>query len=1177
MAGRLDTELVIRAGVEGINDIQNLLEQIQNMDGDVDELRQASAQLAQQWQTLGTDEQTQQLTALAEQTERLRQLTADRMQIGLTGDEQVRQQIQDITQAFQRLSNSGTLSQQELQRATQLYEQRLQQLQAELGETEHAQQQLNHSTGGLTQVLGGLQGVLATLGVGLGVAELLAMAEQFKNIEAQIRLATGEGANFINAMQGVKDVANQTFTSMQDTGQLFSRIAQVSKDISLSQQDALNLTATIQQAIQISGGSLESNQAALTQLIQGLQSGVLRGEEFNSIMEQSPRLAQAMADGLGVTTGELRNLAQEGKLTAEVVLQAIQSQSQAINAEFQSMPTTVSNAITQVQNNLLRLVGDIDKELQSSSGLANFIQSIAEGLDNIDPATIEAVKLAFSTLGEIAHSLGGMLGDVVDTLGELWNVFDGTSNAEQKVSALTKTIQTLTYPIAWLSDGLKAVQIAGESMAGSLLLAVGKLYEGFLLITGQSTQAAENMINQGGKLLDQSIQHLQNFESASQQLHTNLNKTHQQRLDETAEKAKQAYEKMAQDGTASAGQLQEAYIQMMQAVIAAKGGVIDANLQLELAEKGLQASISDTGKVMIQVAEHSKVASESNAQQSKKLQDAFAALNLDVEEFATGLNSKAKNALDAFSEIVRQASLNTEAFAQSSQNSKDSTEQLARAYTAAQAQIGKNQQAQDALNQSLLDAVNGNQQLAERIRQTAQAQQLAKNASDAQKQALDRLGLSMQAVNQGMSKAGFEMAQHFRIGIEAIQQQATSAQSLKTALQQALDVSLQSAQTQADFKAIQQALIDVGVNAQISHQQMQLLNAGMQGGADAVKTLQQQIEQHNLSISENSEQLNQNRLASLANAEAKKQLSDTNQQLSQSSEHAMQAEKSFSDGMPAFVAAAHAKLNAMQQLGEQIAGSTTLVQHYGQIVRQSAVVDMASWIRASHNAMREIEKQAESFQNAKQSALDMTQALGKASVSSDDLAKAQAALQHATSQSIAGVVKMDSQTLDNLKNAIDSARQKMQGLANDAKQTADSLEANLARLQGNENKALQIEQSKKLAELEQRLKTAQQRGNQAEIAELQRALNLQRQINSEEQKQAQQRQAQSSQAQRPNSHHNNGKNGINTTPAMQGYPSHNVSADDIVGALDARFAEGQAQGRQQLAQELYNAAKRRAY
>src|SRR5574338_476149 len=89
---------------------------------------------------------------------------------------------------------------------------------------------------------------------------------------------------------------------------------------------ALSLTERISQALRISGASATETQSALLQFGQALASGVLRGEEFNSVVENSPRLAKALADGLNVPIGRLRKLAEEGRLTADVVVNALMSQ-----------------------------------------------------------------------------------------------------------------------------------------------------------------------------------------------------------------------------------------------------------------------------------------------------------------------------------------------------------------------------------------------------------------------------------------------------------------------------------------------------------------------------------------------------------------------------------------------------------------------------------------------------------------------------------------------------------------------------------------------------------------------------------------------------------------------------------------------------------------------------------
>lgn len=210
-----------------------------------------------------------------------------------------------------------------------------------------------------------------------------AVADQYNNLRARLSLVAGEGPALESAFEAVRQVALETSSDLEATVTLFGRISQAGKELGISQQQALQLTQTIGQAIQVSGGSAESANAAIVQLVQGLQSGVLRGEEFNSIMEQAPRLARALADGLGVTTGKLREMSKEGRLTSEVVLNALQGQASAVAAEFEKLPPTIGRALQNLSTQWTTYVGEVDKATGASTTAAQAIQAVGENLDEI--------------------------------------------------------------------------------------------------------------------------------------------------------------------------------------------------------------------------------------------------------------------------------------------------------------------------------------------------------------------------------------------------------------------------------------------------------------------------------------------------------------------------------------------------------------------------------------------------------------------------------------------------------------------------------------------------------------------------------------------------------------------------------------------------------------------------
>ena len=270
-----------------------------------------------------------------------------------------------------------------------------------------AQQQLQHHRtvrDGVSEIGTQLQKIqqIAMVAVGGGflggmVKDLAKTADEFKNLQARIRLATGEGAAFDAAFKDIAESALRTGSTLESTGTLFAKLAkagvEAGKSLQVAQLEALGLTETINQSIQLSGGSADSAKAAVIQLIQGLQSGVLRGEEFNSVMEQAPRLAQALSDGLGVTTGKLRELAGQGKLTADTVMGALQGQADVVAAEFAKLPNTVGVALQNLSTQWLMYVGAADNGMLSSSNAAKLIDGLSKNLDTLVTTLTVAGKI----------------------------------------------------------------------------------------------------------------------------------------------------------------------------------------------------------------------------------------------------------------------------------------------------------------------------------------------------------------------------------------------------------------------------------------------------------------------------------------------------------------------------------------------------------------------------------------------------------------------------------------------------------------------------------------------------------------------------------------------------------------------------------------------------------------
>lgn len=267
---------------------------------------------------------------------------------------------------------------------------------ANLGQTALTLNQAKELITSLVQTLGGVP------------AEVLKTADAYNNLAARVQLVTGAGPAFEAAFDGIAQVAQRTSSNLESTGLLFTKLAEAGKSMGIGQTEALKLTETVNQAIQLSGASAQASDAAIVQLVQGLQGGVLRGDEFNSVMEQSPRLAKALADGLNVGTGELRKMAEAGHLTADTVIKALQGQSDTVASEFAKLPPTVGRALENLSTSWTLYVGETDKATGASKAAATVISALAANLNTIAGYLIDAgqAAAAFAALKLAQHFIG---------------------------------------------------------------------------------------------------------------------------------------------------------------------------------------------------------------------------------------------------------------------------------------------------------------------------------------------------------------------------------------------------------------------------------------------------------------------------------------------------------------------------------------------------------------------------------------------------------------------------------------------------------------------------------------------------------------------------------------------------------------------------------------------------
>ncbi|MCE1053425.1 tape measure protein [Pseudomonas alloputida] len=252
---------------------------------------------------------------------------------------------------------------------------------------------LNSSMSSLRSTAADLAGpLLAMFGGATLTKSIYDAAEAYSSLTNRMRLVTETANELSTAQSAVFQIAQSAYQPLTATAELYQRIATNQKELKLTGEGVAGIVGTISKTLAISGASAASSSAALVQLGQAFASGTLRGEELNSVMEQAPALAQAIAAGMGKTVGELRALGAAGLLTAEAVVQALQKQEAAVDALFNKTAVTIGNSLTAFGNSFTQMVGKLDQASGASQAIAGNVLSVSRAIDTLTSASAETAK-----------------------------------------------------------------------------------------------------------------------------------------------------------------------------------------------------------------------------------------------------------------------------------------------------------------------------------------------------------------------------------------------------------------------------------------------------------------------------------------------------------------------------------------------------------------------------------------------------------------------------------------------------------------------------------------------------------------------------------------------------------------------------------------------------------------
>ncbi|MBJ8463090.1 tape measure protein [Acinetobacter nosocomialis] len=239
------------------------------------------------------------------------------------------------------------------------------------------------SMDGLSVATRQLAGYMAGL---VTISTAISKMDAYTGLQNRLKLVTNNQTELNKATEDTFRIAQKTYSAWDSVLQVYQRFSDNAKTLNLTMDDTARLTETVSKAVAISGASAQAADAALVQFGQALASGTLRGEELNSVMEQTPALAKAIAQGMGITVGELRTVAAEGKITSQEIVKALKNVQNDVDALFAKTDITISQSLTLLNNEITKFVGESGKGSGAAEVLSGSIKTLAGNLDVLTSA-----------------------------------------------------------------------------------------------------------------------------------------------------------------------------------------------------------------------------------------------------------------------------------------------------------------------------------------------------------------------------------------------------------------------------------------------------------------------------------------------------------------------------------------------------------------------------------------------------------------------------------------------------------------------------------------------------------------------------------------------------------------------------------------------------------------------
>jgi len=353
----------------------------------------------------------------------------------------------------------------------------------------------------------------AFIGVGAGVRALVNYADTLTNVQNRLKLVTNSQQELTERTSDLFGIANRTRSSFESTATLYNRVALSARELGKSQEELLQFTESLNQAIILSGVSATEARNGLIQLSQGIASGALRGDELRSVLEQLPAVADVIAERLGVTRGELRLMGAEGLITADIILDAFKDAREELEDRFALTVPTVSQSFEILKNKVIEFVGAVDQSGGVSQKLSQAILFIADNAETllrsfgalasfmvadfalgavfkvINALRVLSVALLTNPIFLIGTLIAGSVAALVGFGDQIKLTTDGVANFRDLAVAAFEAVSQVVVPV------LDAITAAIAETFGGQLPTLREFAEAFALTFDQIIGAVRGTVN----------------------------------------------------------------------------------------------------------------------------------------------------------------------------------------------------------------------------------------------------------------------------------------------------------------------------------------------------------------------------------------------------------------------------------------------------------------------------------------------------------------------------------------------------------------------------------------------------------------------------------------------------------------------------------------------------------